>query len=279
MMVRRNCLTALREVREYENRKPHRKKPLWLDSVSINQEDLHEKSFQVQMMGDIYHRAKRVLISLGPHADNSVFFIKYASTLLPWMKKMLGMLASEIVEGPTGKHNQDYFEAFESWVDKIRASQLARLFQAFVPFSRRQYWSRDWILQEVYQARRALILCGDLEIYCHSLHAFLRVLINVQFTRELVSLHPHINDTIFQLPMWDVISLAEEQDLSLAAFLRNMDERSCSDVRDRVYSIVGIVPCHSELGPIVPDYTKTRGEVLLQAAQQWAQFLSHIGHV
>ena len=38
---------------------------LWIDSICINQADEAEKSGQVQMMGDIYRRARRVIIWLG----------------------------------------------------------------------------------------------------------------------------------------------------------------------------------------------------------------------
>lgn len=38
--------------------------PLWIDSICINQKDVDEKSHQVQMMGDIFSQARRVLIWL-----------------------------------------------------------------------------------------------------------------------------------------------------------------------------------------------------------------------
>src|SRR5271155_4455834 len=44
---------------------------LWVDAVCINQKDNSEKSHQVSIMGSIYRRAERVLIWLGPAADQS----------------------------------------------------------------------------------------------------------------------------------------------------------------------------------------------------------------
>lgn len=46
-------------------------KTLWVDAVCINQQDNVEKGPQVQMMGQIYSKAARVLVWLGPAADES----------------------------------------------------------------------------------------------------------------------------------------------------------------------------------------------------------------
>lgn len=46
-------------------------KTLWVDAVCINQQDNVEKGPQVQMMGQIYSKAARVLVWLGPAADGS----------------------------------------------------------------------------------------------------------------------------------------------------------------------------------------------------------------
>ena len=38
---------------------------LWIDALCINQQNLHERSSQVKMMGDIYRLADRVVVWLG----------------------------------------------------------------------------------------------------------------------------------------------------------------------------------------------------------------------
>ncbi|TVY83624.1 Heterokaryon incompatibility protein 6 OR allele [Lachnellula suecica] len=42
---------------------------IWIDAICINQNDNHEKGTQIQMMGDIYHRAWNVVVWLGEAAD------------------------------------------------------------------------------------------------------------------------------------------------------------------------------------------------------------------
>ncbi|PMD37769.1 HET-domain-containing protein, partial [Hyaloscypha variabilis F] len=53
----------------YHLRDPITIKTLWIDAISINQEDDAEKAVQVRQMGNIYSNAAKVLAWLGPHSD------------------------------------------------------------------------------------------------------------------------------------------------------------------------------------------------------------------
>jgi hypothetical protein len=44
---------------------------LWIDAICVNQQDKAERSSQVQRMADIYSKAARVLIWLGPASGDS----------------------------------------------------------------------------------------------------------------------------------------------------------------------------------------------------------------
>jgi hypothetical protein len=57
--ITRNLHGALLKLRKNLNT------PLWVDSICINQSDNDEKTVQVRRMGDIYSKAKRVIIWLG----------------------------------------------------------------------------------------------------------------------------------------------------------------------------------------------------------------------
>ncbi|RYN24920.1 hypothetical protein AA0112_g8877 [Alternaria arborescens] len=54
---------------------------LWMDSICINQADDGEKAQQVPMMGDIYQRARRVVVWLGEACKNSDMAIDFAANL------------------------------------------------------------------------------------------------------------------------------------------------------------------------------------------------------
>ena len=62
--ITKNLRTAL-----WYLRTPDVARVIWADGICINQSDLDERSFQVQMMGDIYRQAKGVQIWLGETKD------------------------------------------------------------------------------------------------------------------------------------------------------------------------------------------------------------------
>jgi hypothetical protein len=51
----------------------HKKHPrvLWIDAICVNQQDLEERSSQVKKMPDVYSRAAKVVVWLGPQSYDS----------------------------------------------------------------------------------------------------------------------------------------------------------------------------------------------------------------
>jgi hypothetical protein len=60
ILVTRNCVSALRHLR-----KQVVERILWVDSICIDQSSIMERNNQVQLMGDVYRSARRVLVWLG----------------------------------------------------------------------------------------------------------------------------------------------------------------------------------------------------------------------
>lgn len=65
LRITQNCDSALRQLRSRT-----RKIRLWVDAVCINQQDLMDRGHQVNMMGKIYQRARKVHIWLGSYAPS-----------------------------------------------------------------------------------------------------------------------------------------------------------------------------------------------------------------
>src|ERR1700761_9437031 len=61
-----NLYNALRRLRRLTSTRT-----LWVDALCINQDDLHERSQQVAIMGEIYGKAARVLVWLGEYSKAS----------------------------------------------------------------------------------------------------------------------------------------------------------------------------------------------------------------
>ncbi|KAH8688938.1 heterokaryon incompatibility protein-domain-containing protein, partial [Phaeosphaeriaceae sp. PMI808] len=60
LLITRNSAIALRHLRKKDD-----VRILWMDSICIDQSSIQDRNHQVQLMGDIYTRAQRVLIWLG----------------------------------------------------------------------------------------------------------------------------------------------------------------------------------------------------------------------
>ena len=54
---------------------------LWIDAICINQHDMEERGNQVGLMGRIYAASKKVVVWLGPHADNSDLAMDFLARL------------------------------------------------------------------------------------------------------------------------------------------------------------------------------------------------------
>jgi len=120
---------------------------LWIDSVSINQEDNDEKGFQVALMGDIFSRAEKVLVWLDKASEVSLS-ARWASSLREdWPIGIAGAIATldklKWIEEPWVK-----YRLLLAWREEVRHI-------LFHP-----YWRRLWIVQEVWQGRQVLVIAG-----------------------------------------------------------------------------------------------------------------------
>ncbi|PVI01136.1 HET-domain-containing protein, partial [Periconia macrospinosa] len=268
-----NLDAALRAIlkRPLGNEDPEQEKQyLWIDSLCINQEDIQERNAQVAMMSQIYGRASLVISWLGPaDADSEV--------AIPLMHRLLSLQDTATEAGDTILQDGFSTEGMQEVVPipETQYGSLAR-------FLARRYFFRCWVLQEVVLAPALLILCGSTTLYIEELR---RVALVVQSLRE-----KHMYDPIGQalvLPSRLRFSFQHEQailelcehrvrkhcarpEANRFAFhqLLGLTRMSgCFDPRDKVYSMLGMVPKHA-FG-IEPDYSKSVEEVYSEAIRLW----------
>lgn len=112
---------------------------LWIDAICINQEDDLERAKQVGLMGKIYTWAKRVLIWLGPHADNSELAMDFLARL---------------ARGPGQKDRL-------SWLLDLSEAEFMSHWAALYALLHRNWWKRAWVIQEAVLAREIEMACGN----------------------------------------------------------------------------------------------------------------------
>ncbi|KAF2787746.1 hypothetical protein K505DRAFT_367090 [Melanomma pulvis-pyrius CBS 109.77] len=116
----------------------------------MNQNDLTERDQQVAFMKDIYTRASRVIVWIGPAADNSDAVIDYIGTIMP--------------EPNLTEHKSWVYSETWKWDDCRPWKQLSVTQESVSALLGRPWFSRVWIQQEAAVNRETKILCGDKEV-------------------------------------------------------------------------------------------------------------------
>ncbi|KAF2443018.1 hypothetical protein P171DRAFT_363731, partial [Karstenula rhodostoma CBS 690.94] len=118
--ITRNLCNALQYLFERNERR------LWIDAICINQQDDVERGKQVGLMGRIYSWAKKVVVWLGHHADNSELAMDF-----------LALLAA-------GPGETDRLE----WLLKLCEPEYSYHWKSFHALLHRNWWKRAWVIQE-----------------------------------------------------------------------------------------------------------------------------------
>ncbi|KAK0641445.1 heterokaryon incompatibility protein-domain-containing protein [Cercophora newfieldiana] len=218
--VTRNCEMALKRVRgRWSNR------CIWIDAVCIDQTNDAERGHQVQLMPDIYSRAKTVIVYVGESDTNSSLALK--------------VIADGDATNITNRH-------------------LVR--QELVSLWSRRYFSRVWVLQEVALARRAVLICGNTTIPWRCLlpqHLTSLGILEQPGPGSPRSPDPpaavHFDHRAFTIP---------ERFLDLLDFASGCQ---ATDLRDKVYSLLGLLPGGTIQG-IDVDYSMNVEDVYANTA-------------
>lgn len=230
MHIGRSLASALTHLRY-----PDRPRRLWVDAVCINQADIEEREKQVKRMDSIYSLAQRVVIWLGPEADDSTHALStlaYFTAQVEFTKDNFG-LASPAAAEPSWCHGDTPLP-----YDARTGAALEALFC-------RPWFDRVWVLQEALLAnRQALVQCGAASLPWTSLRGAMSIL----------SGKPNL--PLGLLDMMDVYSTALEtaQQRGLPQLLSLARRQRCTDPRDRVYGLLGLMS-PAMAARITPSYT------------------------
>ncbi|ROW01127.1 hypothetical protein VSDG_02830 [Cytospora chrysosperma] len=282
MEVRQNCEYVLRQARWHGGgggSSGSASRYYWVDAICIDQGNLEEKGRQVAMMGGIYRRAAGVLACVGGHADDSDFLYEMlAAHESTWVS-----IATAVMEFTEWWEDDRVTLLIQRMRQALGAEGTRRLLRAMGAFSRRPYFSRLWILQELYHGSAVGFLCGRDNMPC----ALLLQLFRLRHCWSFWS--PYSLDDCLGpegdgagpgrlcLSNADMLLLVARQSpigsKTLVALSRSAARLRCEDPRDRVYGIVSMVDWASAgVAPIVPDYTRAAFGVALDFLRKLAEF-------
>lgn len=267
---------------------------LWADAVCINQQDLPERTSQVELMARIFTGARRVLAWLGweegeegrRHTQEAIRFIhSFMQDPEAGLREARILLQHDVADATARL-------SFSSEDERRQFDEQARKWEAIKAFFQIQYFHRTWIVQELGLAREAVMYTAlkpgdeaEVDVDADGQEAtktkgqaveldFIDWPLVGQFVKFLdysgASLVTHLG--LLQWVAHHILMIWEKKEDGTpnCDFLTAMHWSrilGVTDPRDRVYSLLGHP--HAILdGELVikPDYTITRGVVYTKLA-------------
>lgn len=200
----------------------------WCDQLCIDQENIHERNYQVGFMEHIYTNARLVVAWLGDHRSLQLA-ADYAVTCS----------VEECVEGLSVKPDfpRFYGEVPEGPFDCDTEETWA--FKMLECFTAPAYWGRRWVVQEATLAKRIIFLCGIVEMTPRCLvSAWDGIDIFVDWREAAAKSRPI--EAISQCSL-------RSQKLELLDALYRFEEHDCEKPHDRIFALMGVLKPHQKI--------------------------------
>lgn len=239
-------------------------RPVWIDAICINQNDVKERGVQVKLMQDIYSLATHTLIWLGEIDDDgelALTFISRQAAMEPERERDASL--EERWAGCTP--GSDY-------VSLMRDRSYSLIWLAIFEFCRRDYWSRVWMIQEIALSKNPTVVCGHMGVAWADFETFLGSVFAFVAMRDPGAMHfwhlvplledsfPLLLDSMRQGQGWD--SAPTRDGRWLLSALQKYRTFAATDPRDKIYSLLGLVS--EETGhDIQVDYEATVEKVFI----------------
>ncbi|KAI6086015.1 heterokaryon incompatibility protein-domain-containing protein [Hypoxylon rubiginosum] len=236
LLVTRNLGVALKHLRDHV--KP---RTLWIDAICIDQSSTSERSQQVQRMDKIYQCAARVVVWLGSEANNSNAIMEILAEMgssihLDW--------ATHVCEPSVPSSQYNLLE------NKIRGNGGAAL-AALSHLLARPWFERLWVVQEAKLSNsESIVKCGQSTMRWD---IFLKGIIGIYSDSDLAKATLSARLLAIMDLYFDV-----KQRMRLEELLNNTQPLQCSNHRDKIYAIMGLI---SEPLSIRVDYDLPVSEV------------------
>ncbi|KAN0104809.1 Heterokaryon incompatibility protein (HET) domain containing protein [Hyaloscypha variabilis] len=266
---------------------------LWADAICIDQGNNDEKSVQVQLMAKIYKTASQVIVWLGPAGEGSDEAIDALAEIGREAERFHfdDTIFSKMSDPSIWEVDDpvdDRGVSIKSFLDKI-SGQSSESGQGIFPpveleaLTKRPWWSRVWVLQEMLLASTVTFACGHRRLpdtqFCPAIMAFFEFYhVSVQkdpvrntnmtdYQRSVGKSHVPIQ-SLWMLRMQPLIKDATLLLFDLAMMLYvNFNRFAATDPRDKIYGLLGIVGDLSNR--LRPNYNYTCADVYTQAMMEF----------
>lgn len=260
--ITRNLEIALRQLGEIVE-----SSYLWIDAISINQNDVEEKTSEIQRTFSIYQSATVVLSWLGPAAEDSDNAMQIMNNLGNELLSQGDL--QELIVG----YRSDKIARIMPF-SRIKSEAQSQI-QSLVSLFTREYWQRAWIMQELVMSKVLIFVCGQISIRWSLFFAacwFLQTYrvsngsdMEVEWLR-LQDAYAKVNFFIGASYIYKEGRNAPGRTNRLLTFLEvGRQSLRSFDERDMIFSLVALASDWKDLGLKV-DYSKSFEEVFMEVA-------------
>jgi hypothetical protein len=247
---------------------------VWIDSVCINQDDVHEKNIQVSMMDMIYSKAASVVAFLRPEDDNESDIATHFLESLGRDHRQQRRRTYGITPWLLGT----YHSVFDGLMDSSKGPSPG--WNALTKLIGNKFWSRVWIVQELVLAPIDLrIFYGDHELCWINFCLFCQRIPSttyIDFTYALQVFGENIMGT--RLRVCETLRLRnkrmDEASLALTDLLLAVRNMGSTNPLDRVYAFVGIAPALAS--HITIEYSKPNEDPRPNIERLYTEFAAYL---
>lgn len=227
-----------------------RTRTLWIDAICVNQSDMAERTSQVKRMADIYSKATRVIVWLGPASEDSSMAIDFFNTICSETAVDLQTYSFR----PTSADTWWADANVPVPLDQAQSNSISSLLS-------RPWFERLWIWQEVRLPSGDTIgNCGNQTIPWSFMCQAIFYLLRINFSHANHDLKMRVNS---------VIQLCNRRSygyVPFSALLNDTKYCKCSDPRDHIFALSSLLGPSKSIAGIEANYSKTVSEIYKNAA-------------
>lgn len=224
-------------------RLPDEDRIMWVDAICIDQKNVHERSHQVQQMSRIYKTAQNVVFWLGAATYNTDVAMESVRKLQQASNRL--SCQGWGPEDPQWKQLWDFVKLeLRARFPGLEDAQEAGMRE----LQSRPWFRRVWILQEVANARKAIVQCGKKSVRA-GLFALAPHLMRLEADPHCKSVLDIMPGPLRPTSWW-------AQSSELYTLLRRFGNAEASDPRDLIYALLGMASDLDRHTTLNADYTK-----------------------
>lgn len=239
-------------------RKAHRARNVWIDAISLNQNDPVEKAQQVPLMRNIYFDAQKTIIWLGDdyEAASQMFLLLERLAATQCSRQTMDLLMNPKEKRKERLLDDQVIFSISDTMIQTCGEDFADFQSLFAKFSDLPWFHRRWILQEAAVSR-------DITVYCHTekikwrrfIYAFALLEAFIGTATGAAS----CTGDLQQCKAFITIRSVQWTDTNLLDLLWDLDHAACSEPSDRLYALYGLAnpASHEGLAIGLVDYTRS----------------------